>query len=146
MNPANGEILAMASFPAFDPNKPVGVDEAPGARNHLAITTPFEPGSVFKVVTLSAALETTRLRADTMVNCGNGSMKLFGRVIHDHVSGYLSMADVLAKSSNIGAIQIGLKVGEHELYNYVRRFGFGLKTGIELPGESAGLCCSRCRW
>ncbi len=75
-----------------------------------------------------------------MINCGNGSFNLLGRVIHDHaLHGVLSMADVLAHSSNIGAIQIGLKVGDQQLYKYVRKFGFGRKTGIELPGESPGI-------
>src|SRR5580692_3424792 len=140
MNPYNGEILAMANYPTFDPNEPPAPGEATDARSNLAISTPFEPGSVFKVVTLAAALETTKIRPETMINCGNGSFRLLGRVIHDtHSYGVLSMADVLAHSSNIGAIQIGLKVGDQQLYRYVRKFGFGRKTGIELPGESAGI-------
>ncbi len=139
MNPYNGEILAMANYPTFDPNEAPVPGESTEARSNLAITTPFEPGSVFKVITLSAALETTSLRPESMINCGNGTLNLMGRVIHDHVHGTLSMADVLAHSSNIGAIQIGLKVGDQQLYRYVRKFGFGRKTGIELPGESAGI-------
>jgi cell division protein FtsI (penicillin-binding protein 3) len=140
MNPYNGEILAMANWPTFDPNEPPAPGESTDARSNLAITTPFEPGSVFKVVTLAAALETTSLRPESMINCGNGSIKIMGRVIHDtHSYGVLSMADVLAHSSNIGAIQIGLKVGDQLLYKYVRKFGFGRRTGIELPGESAGI-------
>jgi cell division protein FtsI (penicillin-binding protein 3) len=140
MNPYTGEVLAIANYPTYDPNNPPSAGEPENARSNLAITTPFEPGSVFKTITLSAALETTRLRPDTMINCGNGSINLFGRVIHDHKSySALSMADVLAHSSNIGAIQIGLKVGDNTMYKYVRKFGFGRKTGIDLPGESAGL-------
>jgi len=139
LNPSTGEILAMANWPTFDPNEPPASGEAPGARSNLAISTPFEPGSVFKVITLAAALETTKLRPESPINCGNGSLNLMGRVIHDHVRGVLSMADVLAKSSNIGAIQIGLKVGDQQLYKYVRKFGFGRKTGVELPGESPGI-------
>ena len=139
MNPYNGEILAMANYPTFDPNEPPGPGEATNARSNLAISTPFEPGSVFKVITLAAALETTKLGPESMINCGNGTLNLMGRVIHDHVRGVLSMADVLAHSSNIGAIQIGLKVGNQQLYRYVRRFGFGRKTGIDLPGESPGI-------
>jgi cell division protein FtsI (penicillin-binding protein 3) len=140
MNPYTGEILAMANYPTFDPNEPPAPGEAPEARSNLAISTPFEPGSVFKVITLAAALETTSLRPESMINCGNGSFKLLGRVIHDtHGYGVLSMADVLAKSSNIGAIQIGLRVGDQQLYRYVRKFGFGRKTGIDLPGESPGI-------
>ena len=140
VNPYTGDVLAMANYPRFDPNLPPGPNEPPNARSNLAVTTPFEPGSVFKVITLTAALESTSLRPDSMINCGNGQINLFGRVIHDHDRySALAMADVLAKSSNIGAIQIGLKVGERNLYDYVRKFGFGRKTGIELPGESTGM-------
>ena len=140
LNPYTGDILSMANSPRFDPNNPPGKQEAAGARSNIAIAAPFEPGSVLKVVTLSSALETTQLRPDTIINCGNGIIKLPGRVIHDeHHYSSLSMADVLAKSSNIGAINIGLKVGSTELYKYERRFGFGQKTGVDLPGESAGL-------
>jgi cell division protein FtsI (penicillin-binding protein 3) len=140
MNPYTGEILAMANYPTFDPNEPPVPGEPSEARSNLAITTPFEPGSVFKVITLAAALETTSLHPESLINCGNGTFKMMGRVIHDtHSYGILTMADVLAHSSNIGAIQIGLKVGDQQLYKYVRKFGFGRKTGIELPGESPGI-------
>jgi cell division protein FtsI (penicillin-binding protein 3) len=139
MDPRTGDILAMANVPTFDPNEP----PKPGdfsARENLAVSAPFEPGSVYKVITLSSALETTHLRPESMINCGNGSINLFGRVIHDHSSyASLSMADVLARSSNIGAINIGLQVGDKNLYKYIRRFGFGKKTGLPLPGESSGM-------
>ncbi|HTR37231.1 MAG TPA: penicillin-binding protein [Bryobacteraceae bacterium] len=139
MDPKSGDILALANFPTFDPNKRPKPGEM-AAHEDLAVTAPFEPGSVYKVITLSAALETTRLRPDSIINCGNGSINLFGRIIHDH-SHYaaLSMADVLARSSNIGAINIGLQVGDQNLYKYIQRFGFGKKTGVPLPGESAGM-------
>jgi cell division protein FtsI (penicillin-binding protein 3) len=148
LNPYNGDIPAMANYPSYDPNGAQdGVKETLGARSDLAVATPFEPGSVFKVITLAAALETTNLTPDSIINCGNGTINLFGRVIHDHKSySSLSMADVLANSSNIGAINIGLKVGEKNLYEYVRRFGFGRKTGIELPGESAGMLRRLSQW
>jgi cell division protein FtsI (penicillin-binding protein 3) len=148
LDPYNGDILAMANYPAYDPNGAAdGVKETDGARSNLAVATPFEPGSVFKVITLAAALETTDLTPDSIINCGNGTINLFGRIIHDHNRySSLSMADVLANSSNIGAIQIGLKVGEQKLYEYVRRFGFGRKTGIELPGESAGMLRRLSQW
>lgn len=147
MNPYTGDVLAMANFPRFDPNVPPQTPEDFEARSNLAVATPFEPGSVFKVITLAAALETTQLRPDSVIPCGNGTINLFGRVIHDHDRySSLSMADVLAKSSNIGAIQIGLKVGDKGLYNYVRKFGFGRKTGIELPGESSGLVRRPAEW
>jgi len=139
INPYTGEILAMANYPRYDPNLPPSSDSDSAARSNLAISTPFEPGSVFKVVTLTAALETTNLTPDSLFNCGNGVLNLYGRLIHDtHRYSILSMADVLAKSSNIGAIQIALKTGEKPLYKYQRLFGFGQKTGIELAGESGG--------
>jgi len=140
MDPGNGELLAVASFPGFDPNQPPRNkdEERLRALNH-AVSAPFEPGSVFKIVTVAAALETTRLRPETVIPCGNGRIALFGRVVRDHHPySALSLADVLAKSSNIGAINIGYKVGEANLYEYVRRFGFGSRTGVPLPAESPG--------
>jgi cell division protein FtsI (penicillin-binding protein 3) len=140
MNPNSGEILAMASYPTFDPNLPPQPGEPRKSRQNQAVEAPFEPGSVFKVITLSAALETTNLRPETMINCGNGTITLFGRTIHEAKHGYgtIPMAMVLAKSSNIGAIQIGMRVGEANLREYIRRFGFGRKSGIPLPAESGG--------
>ncbi len=140
MDPHSGELLALASFPGFDPNQPPRNKEEERLRalNH-AVSAPFEPGSVFKIVTVAAALETTRLRPETIIPCGNGRIALFGRVVRDHHPySALSLADVLAKSSNIGAINIGYKVGEANLYEYVRRFGFGRRTGLPLPAESPG--------
>lgn len=140
MNPQNGDILALASFPTYDPNLPPQPGEDPAARANHAISVPFEPGSVFKVITLSAALETTRLRPESMIDCGRGAITLFGRTIHEAHGGYgvISMADVLQHSSNVGAIRIGMQVGQEHMYEYVRRFGFGQRTGITLPGESRG--------
>jgi len=139
MNPKNGEILALASYPQFDPNQPPASAEDLEKRANHAVSVPFEPGSVFKVVTVAAALETTRLTPETVINCGSGRINLFGRIIRDHHPySFLPVADVLAKSSNIGAINIALTVGERKLYDYVRRFGFGEPTGLPLPGESAG--------
>jgi cell division protein FtsI (penicillin-binding protein 3) len=148
MNPYTGEILAMANYPAFDPNEPPRSGEPLSARLNLAISSPFEPGSIFKVVTLSAALESTNLRPETMINCGNGTLHLPGRVVHEAKHGYgvLTMAQVLEKSSNIGAIQVGLRVGEQNMYDYVRRFGFGQQTGLPLPAESAGMLRKLKRW
>jgi len=138
MNPMNGEVLAMASYPTYDPNQPPQGDDL--KRINHAVSLPFEPGSVFKVITLSAALETTKLRPDSPINCHGGVFKLPGRVIHDsHLGlGVIPMADVLARSSNSGAVEIGSHVGAENLYKYVRRFGFGQKTGIELKEENRG--------
>ena len=148
MNPYSGEILAMASYPTYDPNLAPQPGEDKARRLNHAISVPFEPGSVFKVITLSAALETTDLTPASMINCGRGTITLFGRTIHEAHHGYgtIPMAMVLAKSSNIGAIQIGLRVGQANMYRYVRKFGFGQKTGVPLPGESAGKVRKTERW
>src|SRR6202521_3417136 len=147
MDPHSGEILALASYPTFNPNLPPQPGENVNRQNH-AISVPFEPGSVFKVMTLSAALETTNLTPESMINCHGGVLKLPGRVIHDSHTGLgiIPMAMVLAKSSNIGAIEVGMRVGQTNLYDYVRRFGFGQKTGIELPAESGGKLRRLAHW
>jgi cell division protein FtsI (penicillin-binding protein 3) len=139
MDPHSGEILALASYPTFNPNLPPQPGENVNRQNH-AISVPFEPGSVFKVMTLSAALETTNLTPESPINCHGGVLKLPGRVIHDSHTGLgiIPMAMVLAKSSNIGAIEVGMRVGQNNLYDYVRKFGFGQRTGIDLPAESGG--------
>src|SRR5579875_1844761 len=147
LDPRTGEILALANYPTYDLNERLHAGEAAHGREDLAVVAPFEPGSVFKVITLSAALETTNLRPESVINCGNGSITIFGRVVHDHKSySALSMQDVLAFSSNIGAIRIGMQVGNKNLYEYIRRFGFGRRTGIELPAEAPGLLRPLRRW
>lgn len=147
MNPKTGEILALANYPTYDPNIRPTPGDTMKSRKNLAISDPFEPGSVFKVITISAALETTNIRPSTVVSCGNGSLTLFGRTIHDHNSyPSLPVEDVLARSSNIGAINIGLRVGDANMFEYVRRFAFGKRTGIGLPGESAGIVRPLKRW
>jgi cell division protein FtsI (penicillin-binding protein 3) len=148
MNPYNGEILALANYPTFDPNVAPKPGEDPFHRFDLAIAVPFEPGSVFKVVTLSAALETTSLVPDSPINCYNGVLRLPGRVIHEAHRGFgvIPMHEVLERSSNIGAIQIGFRVGAKNMYEYARRFGFGGSTGVGLPAESSGLIRHLDRW
>src|SRR5262249_43653871 len=118
------------------------------ARQNHATSVPFEPGSVFKVITLSAALETTSLRPESMINCGNGAFSMAGRTLHAAHGGYgnLPMGMGRGKSSNIGAIQVGLKVGANNLYDYVRRFGMGSRTGVPLPAESAGMVRKLAKW
>jgi len=148
MDPYHGDILAIASYPPFDPNHPPGRGEGPTARFNHATSVPFEPGSVFKVITLSAALETTELKPSSMINCHNGSFTMAGRTVHEahHGYGIMPMEMVLAKSSNIGAIQVGLQVGSSKLYEYVRRFGLGARTGIPLPAESPGMVRKLSKW
>jgi cell division protein FtsI (penicillin-binding protein 3) len=149
MNPSNGDILALASYPTFDPNEPPETAEDPRRENHAA-GVPFEPGSIFKVITLSAALETTNLRPETPIDCGRGSITLFGRTIHEAEAhggyGVMPMAQVLIHSSNVGAIRVGMRVGQQNMYGYVRRFGFVQLTGIPLPGESRGQVHKLPRW
>ena len=108
MTPSTGDVLALASYPTYDPNLPPGPGEDFARQNH-AVSVPFEPGSVYKIVTLSAALETTNLTPDSPINCHGGVLTLFGRPIHDSHAGIgiIPMAMVLARSSNIGAIEIG---------------------------------------
>jgi cell division protein FtsI (penicillin-binding protein 3) len=149
MNPYTGDILALASYPTYDPNVPPQPGKSTAARLNHAASVPFEPGSVFKVITLSAALETTRLRPESPINCHGGVLKLPGRTVHDSHVGInfiLPMEMVLAKSSNIGAIEVGMRVGPENMYDYVRRFGFAQKTGIPLPAESAGKLRKLSRW
>jgi cell division protein FtsI (penicillin-binding protein 3) len=147
MDPNNGEILALANYPTYDPNERLKAREKPVGRENYAVVAPFEPGSVFKVVTLSAALETTNLRPETIINCGNGVLRIGSRVIHDHKPyAALPVQDVLAFSSNIGAIRIGMQVGNANMYQYSRNFGFGQRTGIELPAEAPGLVRPLKRW
>jgi cell division protein FtsI (penicillin-binding protein 3) len=148
MNPYTGDILALASYPSYDPNLPPQSGESKLVRLNHAVSVPFEPGSVFKVITLSAALETTRLTAETPINCNGGKITLFGRTIHDSHAGMgtVPMKTVLAKSSNVGAIQVGMTVGQANLYEYVMRFGFGRRTGIPLPAESPGKVRKLARW
>jgi cell division protein FtsI (penicillin-binding protein 3) len=147
MNPRTGEILALANYPTYDPNSTPKTAADFKSRANLAVTAPFEPGSVFKVITLATGLETTNLKPESLFFCHNGAFTLFRRVIHDaHPYGTLSMADVLAKSSNIGSIKVALAVGNEKLYEYVRRFGFGSPTGLPLPGESGGVVRKLNRW
>jgi len=133
------EVLAMANYPDFDPNQPATRQEL-SRRVNLAISSPTEPGSVFKLVTVSSAVDAGRVTPDTLINCGNGSLSMYGRVIHEAKRGYgvLPVTGVLVKSSNIGAIQIGMKLGVRTFYDYIRRFGVGSTTGLPLPYESSG--------
>lgn len=147
MDPNTGEILALANYPTYDPNERLHAGEQAHGREDLAVVAPYEPGSVFKVITVSAALETTNLRPETMIPCAGGVITLFGRTIHDAEGhGDLDVEDVLAMSSNVGAIRIGMQVGAQNMYDYVRRFGIGHRTGIELPAEAPGMLRKLSHW
>ncbi|MCI0660587.1 MAG: penicillin-binding protein 2 [Acidobacteria bacterium] len=146
LDPKNGEILAMANVPVFDPNERPKNSELM-LRHNRAISFPFEPGSVFKLVTYAAVLEEGLANPNDLINCEDGKMKIGKRVIHDtHEYGMLTVADAFAQSSNIAAIKLAQRIGKEKLINYISRFGFGLKTGIELPGESRGIVNPLNKW
>ena len=136
MRPKTGEILAMVSLPNYDPNQPNTI--TPETRNRV-ITDVIEPGSTFKIVVISGALNTGISHLNDPVFCENGHFAFAGRVLHDHESlGNETVKSVITKSSNIGAAKIGIKLGEQNLYDYAWNYGFGQRTGIPLPGEARG--------
>ncbi len=145
MDPSSGKVLAMANYPTFNPNS-FG-KFSPQALRNRAITDSFEPGSTMKVFLIAAALEEKAVKADDAFNCENGSYNIGGRTIHDtHRYGRLSVAEVLKYSSNIGAAKIGARLGPERLYSYLRGFGFGVKSNIDLPGEVSGYLRSKSQW
>ena len=137
MNPNTGEILALANWPKFNPNK---AGDAPSENwMNRAVSAIYEPGSTFKLITLAAALDQGITRPDEVFDCENGAVYISGHRIRDHKPfGLLTVSDILAKSSDVGAIKIALRLGAPRFYDYVRAFGFGSLTGVELPYESRG--------
>jgi cell division protein FtsI (penicillin-binding protein 3) len=143
MDPWTGEILAMASEPAFNPNVFGKID--PDLRHNRAVESIYEPGSTFKTVTASAALEEKVLTPETLIDCAPGYIDVGSRRVHDvHTYGALTFTDVIVKSSNVGAIRAGFRIGPERLERYVRRFGFGSRLlEQELPAESPGIVWSK---
>ena len=138
MRPQTGEILAMANRPNFDLN--LRSEAKPEEMKNRAIIDMMEPGSTFKIVAAATALNEHKFAPDSTLFCENGLWNYGGADLHDHRAfGYLSVRDILIKSSNIGAAKLALGVGEEKFYEYIRRFGFGERTGIELPGEINGV-------
>ncbi len=136
MRPKTGEILAMVSLPNYDPNQPNTI--TPETRNRV-ITDVVEPGSTFKIVVVSGALNNGIVSLNTPVYCENGAFAFAGRVLHDHERlGNETVKSVITKSSNIGAAKIGIQLGADNLYSYAWNYGFGQRTGIPLPGEARG--------
>lgn len=145
MRPQTGEILAMANRPAFDLNK--RSDAKPEQMKNRAICDMMEPGSTFKIVTAAAAINEHKFGLDSYIFCENGMWNYGGTPLHDHAAfGDLSVKDILVKSSNIGAAKLAVNLGDQKFYEYIRRFGFGDRTGIELPGEIPGLIRSPQSW
>jgi len=138
MDPMSGKILAMANYPSFNPNR--FWDYPPLTWRNRAITDVFEPGSIFKVFLASAALEEKVVKKHDIFFCQNGSYTISNKTIRDVKKyGWLSLEHIIKYSSNIGAAKIAQRVGSEKLYHYIREFGFGNKTGIDLPGEAKGI-------
>jgi cell division protein FtsI/penicillin-binding protein 2 len=138
VRPRTGEIVAMANLPTFDPNQPGEAPEA--ARRNRVITDLAEPGSTFKVVVASAALNEGVVSLADRFDCEQGRFLFAGRILHDvHPYGVLSVEQIIAKSSNIGAAKVALRLGQEKLHEYIRNFGFGRRTGIPLLGEISGI-------
>jgi cell division protein FtsI (penicillin-binding protein 3) len=146
MNPHTGEILAMANEPTFNPNAFRDFDD--DDRRNRAVQDLYEPGSTFKVVTASAAIEEKLMPIDTMIDVSGGQIRIDkGRVVHDtHDYGTLSFTDVIVKSSNVGAIKIGFRLGKERLSDYVARYGFGHTVSPDFPSESPGIVWRQDKW
>jgi cell division protein FtsI (penicillin-binding protein 3) len=144
-NPHTGEILALANRPTFNPN--LSGQVTPSSLKDHAVSDIYEPGSTFKLVTIAAALEEKLTRPDEVFDCQMGSIVFNGMRIRDsRPHGLLPVSDILAESSDVGAIKIGMRLGDDRFYKYIRDFGFGQQTGIELPGESRGLSRPPSHW
>jgi cell division protein FtsI (penicillin-binding protein 3) len=142
LDPHTGELLALANVPTYNPNQP-GSASDPAWRNRIrnrALTDPFEPGSTFKAVLAAAAIEEKVVSPTTSIFCENGRMKIGRWTINDtHKHDWLTFAEVIQVSSNIGASKVAERLGAERYYRYLQAFGFGARTGIELPGESPGI-------
>jgi cell division protein FtsI (penicillin-binding protein 3) len=145
MDPRTGEILALANRPTFNPNK-FGAYPSSRWRNR-AVADAYEPGSMFKIITAAAGLEEKVVDPDEVIDCGHGFLEVAGIRINDHnVFDQLTFRDVMAKSSDVGVARVAQRLGRDNFSRYIRHFGFGAPTGVELPGESGGLLRAPNRW
>jgi cell division protein FtsI (penicillin-binding protein 3) len=137
MDPFTGEILALANRPSYNPNSPGSVSSSD--RRNRAVTDCYEPGSTFKIIIGVASLEEKVAKQDTLFDVSKGSIDAGGKIIRDvHKYGILTFKEVIQKSSNVGSITIGMKLGKERIYKYAKLLGIGEKTGIDLPGEVSG--------
>ncbi|MBF0216526.1 MAG: penicillin-binding protein [Candidatus Omnitrophica bacterium] len=145
MEPSTGKMLALANYPNCDLNK---YPESPSEnRKNISVASVYEPGSAFKIVTASAAIDTDIVKPTDVFNCENGNYNICGRILHDvHPYGNMQYSEVIAKSSNIGTVKSAIKVGPKILFEYIKKFGFGEVTGIDLPGEIPGLVRAPSVW
>lgn len=145
MDPNTGRVLAMSNFPTYNLNS--HGDYASSVWRNRAVADSYEPGSTFKTFLIAAALEEKLVRPGDGINCEGGSYAIGGRTIHDtHKYGRLSVAEILKYSSNIGVAKIGSKLGASRLYSYLKNFGIGEKSGIDLPGETSGTLRQWSQW
>lgn len=147
MEPDSGDILAMASYPTFDPNR--FRDFAPASWKNRNVQDFYEPGSTFKIVTAAAGLEERLVTPSQFLDCGNGEITIANITIHEHDGkryNLLSFEDVIVNSSNVGTARVGLALGQSRFHSWIRKFGFGERTGIPLPGESSGMLRNSDRW
>ena len=147
MDPHTGDILAMASAPTFDPNR-FG-EFSPASWKNRSVQDFYEPGSTFKVITAAAGLEEKLVTPSQVLDCGNGEITIANITIREHDGhryDFLSFEDVIVNSSNVGTVRVGLALGQERFHQWIRRFGFGDKTGLPLPGESPGLLRRTQRW
>jgi cell division protein FtsI (penicillin-binding protein 3) len=145
LEPYTGEVFALANAPLFDPNDLRTASQSVYINQALQLI--YEPGSPFKVVPYSAAIERGLAKPTDEFDCQMGSITVAGRLVYDHHPfGTLTQTDSFAKSSNVGTIKVGMRLGDESLFDFTSRFGFGRKTGIELPGETAGLVRNVSRW
>ncbi|MBI3879377.1 MAG: penicillin-binding protein 2 [Verrucomicrobia bacterium] len=145
VRPKTGEVLAMATLPNFNPNN-VGATPVDARRNRMIADT-AEPGSTFKIVVISGGLNEKLVTLRDPIDCEHGKFIFHGKPLKDHEAyGILSVEDVVAKSSNIGSAKVGIRLGEQRLYDYIRNFGFGARTGLPLPGEVNGILHPVKKW
>lgn len=145
MNPKTGEILALAHYPRFNPNSFSRFHK--DVWRNRAITDPFEPGSTMKIFLAAAAIESGLCTPSSIFYCEDGTYRIFRNVIHDSKPhGWLSLQQIVKYSSNIGTVKIAEMMGKNTLYNTLKKFGFGEKTGIDCPGETTGILSSYNRW
>jgi cell division protein FtsI (penicillin-binding protein 3) len=146
-DPHTGQILALAISPRFNPNDSRHMQ--PGALTNLAVSDIYEPGSTFKLVTYAAAIDGAGVQPDDLVDCQGGQMTMFGRTLHDDKSDHFGVVTVkyaLEHSSDVGAAKMALKMGPQTFYKYMKGFGFGDRSGIELPSETRGLLAPPRKW
>ncbi|QEE28092.1 PASTA domain-containing protein [Terriglobus albidus] len=147
-DPRSGQILALAVAPRFNPNETRHLD--PKALSNLAVSDVYEPGSTFKLVTYASALDGANVKPEDLVDCQGGAITIFGRTIHDDISdrgmGVVTVQRALEKSSDVAAVKLAMKLGNERFYKYMRDFGFGDRSGIELPSETRGLLRPVRKW